>query len=114
MTTLNTSKTLEKFCHSEIWKATKAVCNNNSFSVTLSLTSLPYEKASSPAITTTTDRNHAESSISMLDLESDSDEEIVSGSAQTLQVFNIAELGHVMDDMYEFHHHSISLSFDSM
>ena len=50
----------------------------------------------------------------MLDLESDSDEEIVSGPAQTLQVFNLAELGHVMDDVYESHHHSISLSFDSM
>lgn len=114
MTALNTSKTLEKFRRNEMWKATKAVCNNNSFSVTLSLTSLPYEKASSPAITPTTNRNHAESSISTLDLESDSDEEIVSGAAQTHQVFNLAQLGHAMDDAYESHHHSISLSFDSM
>ena len=82
--------------------------------MTLSLTSLPYEKASSPAITTTPNRNHAESGISTLDVESDSDEEIVSGSAQTHQVFNLVELSRAMDDAYESRHHSISLSFDPM
>lgn len=80
--------------------------------MTFSLTSLLYEKASSPAITTTT--NHTESSISTLDLESDSDDEIVSGSAQSHQVFNLVELTRAMDDAYESHHHSISLSFDPM
>lgn len=81
MLALKTLKTPKKFHHSEIWKASQALCHDKGFSMTLSLTSFPCEKASSSALTTTTNRNHAESSISTFDLESDFDEEIVSGSA---------------------------------
>lgn len=42
------------------------------------------------------------SDISTLNVESDSDEELVSGSAQAHSVFNLAELARVMDDVYAF------------
>jgi len=67
MMALNTSKTMEKFHCNEIWKATKAECDN-SLSVTRSLISLPYKNGGSAAITTTKNENHAESSASTLDL----------------------------------------------
>ena len=72
---------MEKFHWSEIWRATKAVGDT---------------KADATA-----DEMHA--------WEPDSDEELVSGSAQAHSVFNLAELAHVMDDAYIILHSLLPL-----
>ena len=48
----------------------------------------------------TANQKHVASDISKLDVEPDSDEELVSGPAHS--VFNLAELAHVMNNVYAF------------
>lgn len=59
----------------------------------------------------TANEKHVASDISTLDVESDSDEEFVSGSAQAHSVLNLAELACVMNNVYAFFTTSLSLAF---
>jgi hypothetical protein len=61
-----------------------------------------------------TDENHADSDISTVDEDSESDEEVISGSAQTHNVFNLAGLASVMDDGYAVFTPSFHYHLDSM
>ncbi|KIJ96341.1 hypothetical protein K443DRAFT_124497 [Laccaria amethystina LaAM-08-1] len=77
MAHLNTSKVMDKFRRSEIWRTEKV------------------ERTSSTSATIEED---VVSDTSTLDELSDSDEEVVSGSAQTACVYNMGELAHVLDE----------------
>jgi hypothetical protein len=62
-------------------------------------------------VNTTTNENHATSHITTVDEESGSDEELISGSAQSHSVFNLVELATVMDKGYAFLAPSFPLPF---
>jgi hypothetical protein len=62
-------------------------------------------------VITSTKENHAASDISTADEDSGSDKELISGSAQTHSVFNLAELASIMDDVYAFFNPVFSIPF---
>lgn len=63
------------------------------------------------SVNTTPNENHAALHTSTVDEDSGSDQELISGSAQTHSVFNFAELASAMDDEYAFSALSFSLPF---
>lgn len=97
MAGLDVSKTMEKIRRKEIWNAKKAVCDDL-FSVAKLFISPLQEKACSTSMKPTSNENDVVSDESTMDGDSESGDEIISGSAQNHLVFNLAELARVLED----------------
>ena len=98
MAHLDVEKAMRKFRRNEIWKAKKAVFDNFTYNLQKLLIFYLKDRAGSMSVVT----NPAASQISTEYEDSNSDEEGISGSAQTHLVFNLAELVNVMDDRFSF------------